>query len=228
MKEEIIVMSLGGSVIIPDKISYGFLDKFKDLIIRLSKDKRFVIVVGGGSTARKYINPLLKEGISQKTACLIGIGITRLNARFMLNFFGWPAAKHLPSSMKELKNMIEKNRIVFTGGLRFVPNNTSDGTAAQIASYIKTDLVNVTNVQGLYTKDPRKYRDAEFIPEISFDEFDKIVRKIKYSAGQHFVLDQNASKIIKKSRIKTIIIGDDIKNLENFLAGKKFDGTIIN
>ena len=186
-----------------------------------------MIVVGGGSTARKYINPLIKEGISQKTACLIGIGITRLNARFMLNFFGDSAAKHLPSSMKELKNMIKKDRIVFTGGLKFIPNNTSDGTAAQIASYLETDLINMTNVKGLYTKDPNKYSDAKLIKEIGFEEFDRIVRKIKYSAGQHFVLDQNASRIIKKERIKTMIIGDDIENLENLLAGKKFIGTVI-
>ena len=80
MENKIIVMSLGGSVIIPDKINYGFLDKFKDWVIRLSKNHRFVIVTGGGSTARKYLSPLLKKGISQKTACLIGIGITRMNA----------------------------------------------------------------------------------------------------------------------------------------------------
>ena len=123
--------------------------------------------------------------------------------------------------------MIERNRIVFTGGLRFVPNNTSDGTAAQIASYLKTNLINVTNVKGLYTKDPKKYEDAELIHEISFEEFDKIVRKIKYSAGQHFILDQNASRIIKKDKIKTIIIGNDIKNLKNLFNGKKFVGTII-
>ncbi len=222
-----IVISLGGSIIIPDEVDYKFIDKFKDLIKKLSKDMKVVIVTGGGSTARKYINPLIKGGISQKTACLIGIGITRLNARFMLNFFGEPSAKHLPSSMKEIKNMLEKDRIIFTGGLRFVQDNTSDGTSAQIASYLKTDLINITNVRGLYDKDPKKYKDARFIPKIKFEEFNKITSKIKYSAGQHFILDQNASKIIMKNRIKTSIIGPDLKNIENCMMGKKFIGTII-
>ncbi len=220
-------MSLGGSIIIPDEINYKFIDKFKDLIKRLSRDMKIVIVTGGGSTARRYINPLIKNGISQKTACLIGIGITRLNARFMLNFFGEPAAKHLPSSMKEIKNMLEKDRIIFTGGLRFVQDNTSDGTAAQIASYLKTDLINITNVKGLYTKDPNKHKDAKFIQAIGFEEFNKITGKIRYSAGQHFILDQNASKIIRDNKIKTSIIGPDLKNIENCLTGKKFIGTII-
>lgn len=212
---------------IPDEVDYKFINEFKNLIKRLSREMRIVIVTGGGSTARKYINPLIKEGISQKTACLIGIGITRLNARFMLNFFGEPAAKHLPSSMKEIKNMLEKDKIIFTGGLRFVQDNTSDGTAAQIASYLKTDLINITNVKGLYTKDPNKHKDARFIPKIKFEEFNKIASKIKYRAGQHFILDQNASKIIMNNKIKTSIIGPDLKNAENCLTGKKFIGTII-
>lgn len=222
-----VVLSLGGSLVVPDEIDYDFIGKFKDMIKRLSNKMRFVIVVGGGSTARKYINPLLSEGLDNKTACLIGIGVTRLNARFMANFVGKPAAQHLPSSMKELKNMLAKDRIVFTGGLRFVPNNTSDGTAAQIAGFLKTDLINITNVKGLYTKDPRKHKDAKFVPKISFADFHKMASKLKYVAGQHFVLDQNASVIIKKHRIKTIIIGEDLKNLENCLEGKKFIGTFI-
>lgn len=222
-----IVLSLGGSIIVPNEIDYEFIDKFKDLIKKLSNKMKFVIVIGGGSTARKYINPLLKEGLSNKEACLIGIGITRLNARFMAKFVGHPAAQHLPSSMKELKNMLAKDKIVFTGGLRFVPDNTSDGTAAQIAAFLKTDLINMTNVSGLYTKDPRKFKDAKFISKISFDEFNEIVSKIKYRAGQHFVLDQNASRIIRRHKVKTFIIGEDLKNFENLLENKKFKGTVI-
>ncbi len=227
MENKTIVLSLGGSIIIPDDIDYEFVSKFRDFLKKYSKKWKFVIVTGGGSTARKYINPLLREGLDNKTASLIGIGITRLNARFMLNFVGKPAAKHLPSSMKELKNMLTKDTVVFTGGLRFVPDNTSDGTAAQIAGFLKTDLINMTNVNGLFTKDPHKFKDARFIPTISFKEFNDIVSKIKYRAGQHFVLDQHASKIIMGQRIKTTILGKDLKNLENCLLGKKFIGTVI-
>ena len=85
----------------------------------------------------------------------------------------------------------------------------------------------MTNVKGLYNKDPRKYRDAKFIKEINFNDFYKMINKIKYEAGQHFVLDQNAAKIIKENKIKTVIIGRDLKNFENYLKGKEFIGTII-
>ena len=221
-----VVMSVGGSIIVPDNVDYNFIKKFKSLVLK-HKNKKFVIVVGGGSTARKYIKPLAEEKINEKLQCLIGIGITRLNARFLANFFGKVASQHIPSSMKELKNLLMKHRIVFAGGLRFIPNNTSDGTAAAVAHFLKTDLINMTNVKGLFDKDPRKFKNAKFISKISLKDFYKMANKIKYKPGQHFVLDQHASEIIKKNRIKTVILSNNLENFENYLKCKKFVGTVI-
>jgi len=50
---------------------------------------------------------------------------------------------------------------------------------------------------------------------------------MKFHPGQHFVLDQTASKIIKNSKINTYILGEDMKQLDNLLNGKKFIGTKI-
>jgi len=222
-----VVISLGGSLIVPDKIDYDFINNFKDLIFKF-KNIKFVIVTGGGRVAREYINVLRKEGLSQKMQSLIGIAVTRLNARFMSNFFKSDVCNTIiQNSLKDIKNLLLKNRIVFCGGLRYQEDNTSDGTAAQVANYLKCEFVNMTNVKGLYNKDPRKYRDAKFIKEINFNDFYKMINKIKYEAGQHFVLDQNAAKIIKENKIKTVIIGRDLKNFENYLKGKEFIGTII-
>ena len=54
-----------------------------------------------------------------------------------------------------------------------------------------------------------------------------MANKLKYQPGQHFVLDQTAAEIIMKNKIKTSIIGKNLKNLNNILKGKKFKGTII-
>ncbi len=51
--------------------------------------------------------------------------------------------------------------------------------------------------------------------------------KMKYSPGQHFVLDQKASKIILDNKIKTHIIGEELKQLDNLLNNKDFKGTVI-
>ena len=54
------------------------------------------------------------------------------------------------------------------------------------------------------------------------------MHKIKFSYGQHFILDQTASKLIKKHKIKTIIIGEKLTNLEKVFQSKSFVGTTIN
>ncbi len=100
-----IVISLGGSLIIPDEIDYNFINNFKDTILSF-KNIKFVIVTGGGRVAREYINGLRKERLSQKIQSLIGIAVTRLNARFMSNFFKNNASKIIPNSLKEIKNLL--------------------------------------------------------------------------------------------------------------------------
>lgn len=223
-----LVLSLGGSLIFQDSIDYNYIKDLKNLLLKYSKKTKFIIVVGGGKTARTYIEPLSKEGLSVKEQSLTGIRITRLNARFMHKFFGKNPGSKIPKSLKEVDSILKKNNIVFCGSLRYKADNTSDGTAAEIAAYLKTNFVNLTNVNGLYTKDPRKHKDARFIPEISFGNFFKMA-DFAYKPGQHFVLDQSAARIIKKHRIKTIIMnGKNLKNFENFLNNKKFIGTVIN
>lgn len=221
------VISLGGSLIIPNEIDYEFLKNFRKFLINESKKIKFVIVCGGGKTARTYINPLLKEKIDHRIPNFMGIRVTRLNAWFLINFFKGYANKTLPKSIKDVKNLINKNNIVFAGALRYEPNNTSDGTAAKIAAHLKSDFINMTNVKGLYTKNPKKHKNAKFIPKISFNDFYKKANAIKYKAGQHFVLDQSASKIIRQHKIKTVILNKNLKNLKKYLDGKRFTGTVI-
>ena len=77
----------------------------------------------------------------------------------------------IPDSFIALNKMIKKNRIIVCGALGYTPDMTSDGTAADIARWWKADIfINMTNVKGLYNKNPKEYKDAKFIPEISFED----------------------------------------------------------
>ncbi len=219
------VISLGGSRIVPDDVDEKFLLKFKELI-NSHESQKFVIVTGGGSTARRYISALRKSGKTIKSQSIEGIAITRLHAKFMSLLFGKRANKELPLNMKKIENLLEKNQVVFCGALRYEKKNTSDGTAAKIAGHLGCPFINLTNVKGLYTADPKKNKKAKFIRKIEWDEFITIVDKIKYKAGQHFVLDQTAAKIIKKDKIPTYIVGS-LTAIDNILKNKKFAGTLI-
>jgi uridylate kinase len=129
--------------------------------------------------------------------------------------------------MNQVKNLLKKNDFVFCGALRYKERQTSDSTSANLAGYFKTDFINLTKVTGLYNKNPLTNKDARFIPKISWQAFFKMANKIKFQPGQHFVLDQNAAKTIMENKIKTYIIGRNLKTLKAVLNGKKFKGTII-
>jgi len=227
MKKRVIVLSLGGSLIIPNDIDVKFIKEFKRVILQNTKKYKFIIVCGGGSIARKYISALKSSGINEKMQNLSGISATRMNARFMNYFFNQDPNKGIPHKMKILNQYIRKQDIVFCGALEYKPAQTSDSTAAEIAKKFKTIFINLTNVNGLHDKNPKKFKNAKFIKEISWKDFFKMANKNKYTPGQHFVLDQTASKIILENKIPTYIIGQNMKELNNVLNKKRFKGTII-
>jgi len=223
-----IVISLGGSIIIPNRdMNTDFLHNFRKILLKNTKRNRFVIVSGGGSIARKYISALKKENKSKKELALAGIRATRMNAAFLMQLIGEKANSTLPLDMKEVKSNLKKNPIVICGALRYSDNSTSDGTAAKLAHYLNGEFINMTNVQGLYTADPKKDKNARFVPEISWRNFEKMALKLEFKAGQHFVLDQSAAGLIRKHKIKTYIIGPSLKDLNNLIRKKKFRGTKI-
>lgn len=227
MKKPIIVISLGGSLIIPEKIETNILKNFKTVLIKNSKKYKFVVVCGGGSVARKYINALREIKINEYFQSLAGISATRTNARFMSYFFNQNPEKGIPHKLRHIKKYLKKQDIVFCGALEYKQHQTSDSTAADIAKKFNSIFINLTNINGLYTDNPLTNKNAKFISKISWKEFNKKANKIKFKPGQHFVLDQHASKIILENKIKTYILGKNMNNLNNLLKGKKFIGTTI-
>lgn len=225
--KKIVVLSLGGSLIIPENINLDFLTKFREIIKKNTKNYKFVIVCGGGSVARKYISALEQDKKSTYLQSLIGISTTRLNARFMNYFFNIDPKKGIAHDMKHIENLLKRNDIIFCGGLRYMPNQTSDATAVRLANYFQTDFINLTNVKGLYDKNPLENKNAKFIANASIEEFNKIVMKVKNKPGMHAPVDHVAMKIIKEHKIKTYILGQDARQLDNLLNNKSFIGTTI-
>lgn len=226
-----LVISLGGSIIIPKGRKDKFLLKFKKTLEKHYRNYKFVIVCGGGSIAREYQWVLANEHKSQREMSKAGIRATKMNAQLVIQVFGKEANARLPDSMSQVKADLKKNNVVITGSPcgppRYSAHETSDNTAAKLADFLHADFLNITNVPGLFTSDPRKNRNAKIIPYISWEKFEKIATKIHFHPGQHFVLDQKASIKIHKRKIKTYIIGKDPKALDNLLRELQFKGTTI-
>jgi uridylate kinase len=228
MQKRVVVISLGGSLIVPEEVDIVYLRKFREAIKKHVNGYKFVMVCGGGSVARKYINALREENKSEYLQSLVGISVTRLNARFMSYFFGKDPTWGIPHDMKHIANLLRREDIIFCGALRYAPNQTSDATACRLAAYLKSDFINLTNVKGLYDKNPMKYKDAKFIPSATREQLSKIVMAIPQKPGMHGPVDHTAMKIILQNKLRVFILGKDAKQLDNLLNGKKFIGTKIN
>ncbi len=227
MQKEVKVLSLGGSLIVPEKIDLKFLGSFRDTLQKNTDKYKFIVICGGGTTARKYIDALSKLGADVKSQGFAGISATRMNARFMSYIFGIDPEAGIPHKMKDIKKYLKRQDVVFCGALTYGEKETSDSTSVEVAEHFKAEFINLTDVPGLYDKNPKEFKKAKLIPKISWQELSDIVNKMEFKPGQHFVIDQTAAKMILEKKITSYIIGKDMSQLDNLFNKREFVGTTI-
>lgn len=227
--KRVIVLSLGGSLIIPDEIDTKFLEDFKKTINKNKPKYKFIIVCGGGSIARKYITALKEFNCPEKVLNLIGMESTRMNAQLVASVFHKEPLEIIAKEEEagKIRKILNKGDYAFVEAGKYHPKKTSDSGSALTAKRFKTNFINLTDVPGLYDKNPKKHRNARLIPRITWKGLYEMAGQSKFQPGQHFVIDQTASGIIMKNRITTYILGKDLQQLDNLLNGKKFIGTIV-
>ena len=88
-------------------------------------------------------------------------------------------------------------------------------------------VVNLSNIEKVYTDDPRKNPDAKPIDEISWADFRKIVGD-EWVPGKNCPFDPIASKKAQDSGIKVICAGGkNIANIRNIIREEAYTGTTI-
>jgi uridylate kinase len=222
----IYVISLGGSILVPDNININFLKKFKMLIDEETDEgHKFIIIVGGGKTARKYQQAAkITSKISNEDLDWIGIHATRINAHLLLAVFRKKAYYRI------IKNPIEKvvfkNKILIAAGWK--PGFSTDYDAVLLAKSYNSDIViNLTNVDYVYNKDPNKFKDSKPFKEIRWRDYLKLIKN-KWIPGMSSPFDPIASKLAMKYGIRCAVInGNKLNELKKFLRGQKFNGTLI-
>lgn len=220
------ILSLGGSLIYPQEIDKNFLKNFSNFILKwVKRERKFVIFVGGGRICRKYQEVAKNLKIkNQKILDEIGILTTKLNAFLLKSLFGKMAFPEVLSD--PTKKIQTKKKILIFGGYK--PGFSTDFCAILMAKTLKEKLVlNLTNIDFVYDKDPKKFSNAKPLKRISFKELLKITGK-KWIPGGNFPLDPIAAKLAEKEKIKVVILnGKNFQNLEKFFKKKKFVGTEI-
>ncbi len=226
-KNKIVVISLGGSLIVPgEEIDWRFLKKFKNLILKFIKNKkRFILVAGGGFIARKYQKAISKIGVlNNEDKDWIGIHATRLNAHLLRTIFRKFAHPRINKNPYERFDFREK--ILIGSGWR--PGVSTDFDAVILAKeYDAGTVINLSNIDYVYNKDPKKFKDAKKIKEISWVDYRNMVGD-KWDPGMNVPFDPIASKVANESNMEVAIMnGKKLDNLENYLNGKEFRGTVI-
>jgi len=224
MNKEAIIISLGGSLVVPDDIDLGFLKNFKHSLQKYIGKYRFFIIVGGGKIARKYQKALLEFGATSADRDWAGIDITRLNAGIVKQMFGGNSYNKIIS---DYNSKIKTNKDIIVGA-GWKPGWSTDYEAVLIAKNhnLKT-IINLSNIDYVYDRNPSQFADAKPLKEVSWKTLEQIVGD-KWTPGLSAPFDPKASKLASKLKLKVIMInGGNLERLEDFLNNKPFIGTTI-
>lgn len=208
--EEKIIISLGGSLVVPEEIDAEFLHSFRDLILEeVAQGKKFSIIVGGGKLARKYqkvATDLVKA--SNEDLDWLGIKALNLNAELVRVIFGKTEGISIHGAEK--------------------PGNSTDLGAVKLAKANGAKkVINLSNTDYVYDSDPKQNPNAKKFEEISWSEYRKLIPE-EWSPGLNAPFDPIASKAAEEDNIEVVIMnGKPVENLKKYLNGEKFSGTKI-
>lgn len=224
---ETIVISIGGSVLVPNDNDGDYIRSLAKLLKKISQDYNLIIVTGGGRIARFYINLGRSLGISENDLDELGIGATRLNAHLLIKALGDAVNPDPAMDVEETAELVEDHHIVVMGGT--VPGHTTDAVSAMASEKVgAVRLINATNVDGVYDSDPRKNPEAKRFDKMTFDQLNSIVSGEHGKAGPNVIFDPKGAKIIEKMKIPLMVCnGRNLAALENAILGKEFEGTLI-
>ena len=221
-------MSVGGSLIVPDTIDTHFLSSLKNLIeVETANGRRFIIIAGGGQTARRY-----QEAAAEVTALenedldWLGLHATRLNGHLLLTIFRQLAHRVMVTNPDDVLDIPKSEKLIIAAGYR--PGASTDLRAIQIAERVDAKkVVNLSNIDYVYTADPRQNPNAQKIEDITWEDFRALIPK-EWDPGLNSPFDPVAAREAQAKDIEVASLnGTQLESLRNYLEGKPFVGTRI-
>ncbi|MDT7879049.1 MAG: UMP kinase [Candidatus Caldarchaeales archaeon] len=188
--------------------------------------EKWVLVVGGGDAARGFIKAARTLGASETVCDEIAIMVTRIHASLFIQALGDVSYPNVVGSVEELRNALVSRDLAVAGG--FWPGQSTFAVAAYCAETIRArKMLVATNVEGIYDKDPRMFRDARLISRMTYSELRRLMEGSPQTAGEYRMVDAVGLSILERSRISlSIIDGRDPKRLREALS-KGYAGTIV-
>jgi uridylate kinase len=228
-----VVLKLSGEALAGEQ-GYGISPKVVD---RLTDELRSLheagaelgLVIGGGNIVRG--TTASEEGMDRVNADYMGMLATIINALALQDLLERKGvdtrvmtairmeALAEPYIRRRALRHLEKGRVVIFAGGTGNPYFSTDTAAVLRAIEINADLlVKATKVEGIYSADPAKEPDAEFIPELSYQ--DVLARDLR-------VMDAAAVSLCRDNDLPLIVLNINQRGaLAAALRGEK-RGTLV-
>ncbi|MEM4332196.1 MAG: UMP kinase [Candidatus Micrarchaeia archaeon] len=224
----VITLSIGGSLIVPGEPDIEYIKRIAALLLKLSNKYKFAIVTGGGAAARTYARAMRKITPNEFLADQAAIMSTWQNAYLILAALHEKAYKTLPKTFDEAAQALVTNDFVVMGGT--LPGITTDTDAVLLAERVGSKrIVNISNVDAIYTGDPRKDSNAQKIKKMTSNELIMLAAvKDSRKAGENFIFDVLACKLLARSGIEAhFVTGRNMADVEKAICGRPHNGTVI-
>ena len=220
------VLKLGGFAF-PGESGKLLVEEYVKLLKEFVGEYHLVVVTGGGSVARTYIKAARDMSVPESLCDQIGILVSRLNARLLVDGLGEYAFPEVPVSIGELKHYFASGKIVAMGGL--TPGHSTNAVAAIAAETVGAELfVNATDVEGVFTSDPSKDKKAKKLDEVSISKLTELLSKADITAGAYELMDPLALRIIARSHIHTVILdGRETSNVTRALRNEHVGTRVV-
>jgi uridylate kinase len=220
-----IAIKLSGSIFSEER-NEDIIKKYAEMLTDISIDVQPIVIAGGGKIARHYINLARCLGSDEASLDIMGIEVSRLNAKLLIAALGEEAYSQVPKNLEEVTIAAESGKIVIVGGLH--PGQSTNATSALIAEKVRaTRFLNATDVDGIYDLDPNTNGNAKLLNEITVSECMEILKDGSSMAGTYDLMDIVALKVIERSKIPTRVLRSDITNIKDAVIGTHHIGTEI-
>lgn len=217
-----LVVRIGGSILgSPPKAE--MVESYCSALLSLaSEGNRIGVVVGGGKIARKFIKIARELNLPHYKQDMVAIDISRVNAHIFSMKLG---INIVPRNIGSMISVLESRGIGVMGGLK--PGITTDTVAALLSTRWDADLlVKCSDQLGIYSADPKKYKDAKKLNSTTYEELARILGG-EHRPGIHSIVDPVAVNYLMQKRVRMVVIdGSDPTNLIRAVKGEKI-GTVV-
>ena len=227
MNQKNVVIKIGGSLLFKENKSIDLekITEFCDIIKNKNNLDMIVIVCGGGIIAREYINAVRKFSGNESLCDLFGIELSRINSKLLISNLGDLSYPQVPTSIEDLSKALLFKKIIIMGGLQ--PGQSTTSVAIEVAEFIKAnEIIILTDVDGLYDKDPNEFKDAKLLPHVNYTQLEDLIVKTfgnnQAAAGEYRIFDTVSLQLLKRSNIPLYLMnGRDLNQFRKLYYGQK-------